>query len=216
MGTGEGQGSESLELSSRRLHARGSESQRRMRFWATQAAGRETCRHCRQSTWDATHGCVGHNPREVSCIQALCYSGGRGRNGVSRTVPSRASCLGKYRRGSSSDHGSGPSQELVVCVWWGVGGGDVCQRAPRWAWMRSCLTRLAAPPAAASSPPSIPASTESFLLHNTFFSALASPSPGPQMLFPVSAWQTPTYPQPLCEVPPPPAPLARWQGVALL
>lgn len=100
-----------------------------------------------------------------------------------------------------------------VCV---VGGGDVCQRAPRWAWMRSCLTRLAAPPAAASSPPSIPASTESFLLHNTFFSALASPSPGPQMLFPVSAWQTPTYPQPLCEVPPPPAPLARWQGVALL
>lgn len=114
--------------------------------------------------------------------------------------------------------GEGAAQTMGVVsakrlwyVWWGVGGGDVCQRAPRWAWMRPCLTRLAAPPAAASPSPSTPASTESFLLHTSFFGGLASPSPGPQMLFPVSAWQTPTYPQPPCEVPPPPAPLARWQ-----
>lgn len=56
--------------------------------------------------------------------------------------------------------------KCLWCVLWGLERGGVCQRAPRWAWMRPCLTRRAMPTAAASPSPSIPASAESFLLHN--------------------------------------------------
>ena len=101
-----------------------------------------------------------------------------------QAVPSRASYLGKYRRGSSPDHGSGPSQVFVVCVV-GRSGSSACQRAPRWAWMRPCLTHLAVPTAAASPSPSLSASTESFLLHNFLLWCLGQYHPmDPKCCFP--------------------------------
>ena len=71
-----------------------------------------------------------------------------------------------------------------VCVVSRSGSG-ACQRAPRWAWMRPCLTHLAMPTAAASPSPSIPGSTESFLLHNSLLWCLGQYHPmDPKCCFP--------------------------------
>ena len=106
----------------------------------------------------------------------------------------------RKHRSEQPGPGNGPSRALVR-----VG----CRRAPGWACVSGRLRTRPRPPLQPPPPP-LPASTEPFPLHSFLLWCLGRYCP--KCSSPVSAGQTPTYPQPLCEAPPPLCPSPHGMG----